>query len=525
MMLFLRTLALCLAMVLGTANAFAHAALVGSTPGDGAMLETSPDTLALQFSEPVSPLVIALVGSDGRSQSLEASVAGTSVTLTLPGALDDGTYALTWRVVSIDGHPVAGSLVFSVGEPVGQAPVAVVTVDRNLAAAIVVARVTIYLGIFFGVGALFFAAFIAGAPAVARQVAVLLTLLALPAVALSVGLQGVDALGLTLGGLGEAAAWRAGFATSWGIAAVLLGVALFAALAGFRNTGFVRQVAAVVALAAAGAAFASTGHASAAAPQWLTRPAVFLHVVAVATWVGALLPLALLLADDRMAALAALRRFSAYIPWSVGALLAAGVALVVVQVGRPEALLTTAYGRVLLFKLALVAVLFVLALINRAWLTRPILAGDAGAARHLRWSVGVEVTLVAVILAVIPLWRFTPPPRALEIAASMPATTHIHTDKAMADISVAPGRAGPVTVTIVLRSPDFGAFAAKEVTVTFANPDAGIEPIRRLAVNGGEGSWMIDGLALPVAGTWQVRVAVLVTDFDLVNLDGDVTLR
>jgi copper transport protein len=94
----------------------------------------------------------------------------------------------------------------------------------------------------------------------------------------------------------------------------------------------------------------------------------------------------------------------------------------------------------------------------------------------------------------------------------------------MADVTISPGSAGPVSVAMVVRSPDFGALTAKGVTITFAKPDSGIEPIRREAAER-DGSWSVDDLALPVAGVWRVRVGVLVTDFDIVNLDGEVTLR
>ena len=46
-----------------------------------------------------------------------------------------------------------------------------------------------------------------------------------------------------------------------------------------------------MALLGVGVALALSGHASNAAPQWLTRPSVFVHVVCVTFWVGALLPL------------------------------------------------------------------------------------------------------------------------------------------------------------------------------------------------------------------------------------------
>src|SRR5690606_22321099 len=122
-----------------------------------------------------------------------------------------------------------------------------------------------------------------------------------------------------------------------------------------------------------------SGHASAASPQWLMRPAVFLHVVAIAIWIGALAPLGLALRHTRPGALEALRRFSRAIPLIVAALILAGIVLAVVQLQQPAALLDTAYGQVFLVKLALLVGLFLLAAANRWFLTAHTEAGDTAA--------------------------------------------------------------------------------------------------------------------------------------------------
>src|SRR5690606_26651821 len=108
------------------------------------------------------------------------------------------------------------------------------------------------------------------------------------------------------------------------------------------------RMAASVAFAGVGLALAASGHASAAEPQWLMRPAVFVHALAVAFWIGALLPLA---ASRRMQALESrtvLHRFSQAVPFVLAALIASGTALAWVQVGEFSALWRTDYGCLLL---------------------------------------------------------------------------------------------------------------------------------------------------------------------------------
>src|SRR5690606_26034677 len=116
----------------------------------------------------------------------------------------------------------------------------------------------------------------------------------------------------------------------------------------------------LLALACTGLALAASGHASTAPPQWATRPAVWLHGVAATLWLGALLPLAQALRRGDTAALRTLARFSRWIVYPLVVLVGAGVLLASVQLGRPGALLTTDYGRVLALKLALVAALLLL---------------------------------------------------------------------------------------------------------------------------------------------------------------------
>jgi copper transport protein len=339
-------------------------------------------------------------------------------------------------------------------------------------------------------------------------------------------LQGLDALGLSLASVASPAVFAEGLATTYGRSATIGLAALvlaFATLALGRRRG--AAFAAVAILALIGLALAASGHASDAPPQALTRPAVFLHTAAVAFWIGALLPLASVMRQGGSAAETALARFSRAIPFALLPLIIAGGFLAVIQISEPAALWTTAYGRVLLAKLALLVLIFGLAAFNRFRLTRLALAGDGGAERRMAGAVRAEIVVALLILATVALWRFTPPPRSLLAAAAEPASAHIHTAKAMADITVAPGRAGVVTASVFLQTGDFAPLAAKEVTLEFANPAAGVEPIRAKASLAADGAWHAERLTLPVAGTWTVDVAILVSDFDLLRLDGEIAIR
>lgn len=285
--------------------------------------------------------------------------------------------------------------------------------------------------------------------------------------------------------------------------------------------GWFAQAGSFVALLLAGIALALSGHASAADPQWLMRPAVFLHAVTIALWVGALLPLGLALKNREARALPALQRFSYTIPMIVAVLIVAGCALAYVQIGQPRALVETAYGQVMLVKLVLLVGLFLLAAVNRWTLTDPAEAGDLSAIRRLAGSIVVETTIALLVFGTAAALRFTPPPRVITAAAAEPAREFIQTDKALAFIELHPGRAGPVDVSVNVLNGDFRLLDAKEVTLMLSNPKVGIEPFKRKLVRRGEANWRSDGpVTIPIAGLWRVRIDVLISDFDLVRLEG-----
>jgi copper transport protein len=512
------------ALVLQTGAAFAHASLVDSNPVDGAVLSAAPSTITLTFDEPVSPLVLTLVEGSGTSSKVTSRVEGNNVIVDVPPTAVKGSYVLSWRVVSLDGHPVKGSVVFSVGAPSATPALgAVQTDDTPLRVAIWICRLAIYLGLFIGIGGLFFEAFVARAATRARPLlrgALLVGLIGAP---ISLGLQGLDALGLSFAGLVDGAAWQTGMSTSYGPTVVIAEFALAIALiASALPANVAGRVLSLVSFIGIGVALAASGHASAAHPPQ-TRIAVFVHTIGVAFWIGALLPLAASLRDGTGAL--PLTRFSRAIPFALVPLVAAGVALVVVQVGNPNALLTTAYGRVLTLKLVLVIALFIFASINRWRLTLPAESGDRSATRRLVLAIGIEAALAVAILADVSTWRFTPPPRAIAAAAVKPAFVHIHTEKAMAEVTLTPGQPGPVVATIALLNGDFGPLEAKEVTLSISNPSAGIEPIDRKATLSEDGVWHVKDLIIPMAGTWNVDVAILISDFEMTRLDGTIDVR
>jgi copper transport protein len=512
--------------VLATANAaHAHASLIRSDPADRTVVAQPPQQLTLTFNEPVSPLALRLVRPNGEVVDLKnVTASGATIAAAPPTDLLRGTHLLSWRVISADGHPVGGALTFSVGLPSDTPAMLLVDADIRLRGAIWLARFVLYLGLFIGVGGAFYTCWISTSPPSGwtKTATTVALQCGLVAALVSVGLQGLDVLGVPLPNIRDLRVWGSGFATAYGLTLCIAVVALALGLTAMSVRRPIARWCSALGLAGVGVAFAASGHAATAGPELVTRPTVLLHGMSVAFWVGALLPLAAALhAGDGRSELV---RFSKAIPLPLVTLLLSGLLLAVVQMWRLDALWTTNYGLILCGKLVAVGALLVLAATNRR-LTPRVTAGDARSARRLGKSIQVELVIIAVILGLVASWRFTPPPRSLLAAAAQPVHAHIHREKAMADLQIGPAGADGRQITIGLLDGEFRPLLAKEVLLVLSKPESGIEPLRVAATPIDTTIWRIDGVRLPISGRWHARVEILVNDFEKIALEDEIDLR
>jgi copper transport protein len=527
------SIALAMVLVLGglsagTRTAVAHASMTASDPPNNAVIAEAPETMVVTFNEPVAPLTMRLVAPGGTGQDLSDIAAyGNSLRVRLPDALGRGTHLLSWRVVSADGHPVGGSVTFSIGEPtVGPAELADLRRQRDAGirdGAIWLCKLALYLGLMFGCGGAFYAAFISGGPLVAVSRRIVETALGMGLVAtfLSVGLQGSDAYDTVLSELRDTDLWLKGLATAYGRTALIALVALLLAAASLNAHRARMRWTTAAALLLMGVALAASGHAGSADPQLLTRPLVLAHVISVGFWIGALPPLCAAL---RRADSGELARFSRLVPLSIVVLVVSGTGLALIQLRTLDGFWTTTYGWILGGKLALVTVLLTFGAINRFAMTPAVLGGNLDAARSLQRNIVLEIAIAVAILALVAAWRFTPPPRSLQAAAAAPVHAHIHAGKAMADIRVERQSNGLRLLQLTLLDAQFGPLEAKEVVLVLSKPDAGVARVRYPARRSEATIWRIPDLALPVGGRWLARVEILIDDFEKVAIEGEFDL-
>jgi len=519
-MRLIASLAIVLSALGFATGAFAHASLISTEPSDGSMMSSAPKTVRLRFNEPVAPASIKLIDGAGRTRDdVSISAHDDTIEIGLPDDLPRGTQVVSYRVVSADGHPVGGSLLFSLGMSANK-----VTrpADRALAldALIWLARVGIYVGLFAGVGGAFFGAWISRTSSAQRLIVAAL-LIGLTADIAAWGLQGLDLLGLAPSDILTSAPWQAAASTSLATSLLIAIVAMALAMTSLLNvSGRTRSALSAVAVLAAGTALAASGHAGTASPQWLTMPMIFLHGAGVAFWIGALAPLAAMAKQRDVSLLIILNRFSRAAVPVVAAIAMTGLGLAVVQLVVVRSLIETSYGIILSIKLVLVASLLGLAALNRFRLT-PRLAFNPLDTHALVRSIVAECVAAAAILAVVACWRFTPPPRALVKAAVNPLAIHIHTDAAMFQVLISPGKVGKDSFVLQLMEGDASPLTAKEATLILSLPERGIEPLQRAATLTADGDWQVADVPIPYPGRWHIRIEALVTDFRKVTLEDD----
>ncbi|MFJ8731703.1 copper resistance protein CopC [Streptomyces bauhiniae] len=411
----LRTLVLLLlavtgALFAGAAPASAHAALTGSDPAQGVVVDRAPTQISLTFSEQVALGDNSLRVLDPKGKPVQsgkpANVSGTTYAVRLHAGLADGTYTVAYQVVSADSHPVAGAYTFSIGAPSRT----VVSSDTGAGAGggavgwlYSVGRYLSYAGFIVLAGG---AAFVlacwrqgAGVRALQRLVvggwltltAATLGLLLLRGSYTSSGKLG-DVFDLDL--LGQVLQTKTGAALVSRLlllaAAALFVAVLFGAYARReeeegekgaeedaaaerRDLGFGLAIGGIVVAAGLAASWAMAEHASTGLQPGIAMPVDIVHLLAVACWFGGLTALLVALyraPADTPLGTDAVRRFSRLAFASVLALVATGVYQSWRQLGSWSAFTDTRYGQLLLIKLGLVAVMVALAWISRRWTGR-----------------------------------------------------------------------------------------------------------------------------------------------------------
>jgi copper transport protein len=420
-----------------------------------------------------------------------------------------------WRVISADGHPVSGGFSFGVGVPAGTTP-SRVPPDALVGGLHALAWWAAYLGAVILLGVPFFALVVrpddVREPRLHRLVRAGWQVSLASAVVLLL-LQGAYGGGL---GLGHVAGLDLLQQTLTGRAGLLLLLRLFVlglAVAagpwpGTESLGGLRRNAAGLAMLFL-PTFSLLGHSGEGPLAPLAVISDSAHLAAAGVWLGG--AAALLAAPPATTATAShgAARWSGVAMLAVAVLAATGTFQAWREVPAFGALPATGYGRLLLAKLAVVAVLLGLGDQGRRWLRR---AGSARAwsVRRFRAVLTVELAAGATVLALTgALAGAAPASQTFDAPFSATVTARDAEGRPITlRLGVSPTRAGRQTVRLSAADAGGHARPVAAATGSLVEPARGIGPIRFAFAPDAAGRPGSQVVVVPGAGRWSLTVQV-----------------
>lgn len=420
-----------LALLLAAGSANAHAVLVGADPADRSQLAEAPPEVTLTFNEPVELTSGGLRVFDADAERVDdgtaTSISPTEIEASLPADLPDGGYVVVYRVISADSHPVAGVLSFTVGDAEEVSDDVVAELFGGSGRGVLgwigpALRGLGYAATLLAVGALLFTLAVARSPddvAVAYRWGVRAALAGVVLALLAIPVQAAAVTGVGLAGaLTSPAVLGETVQSSFGLGSLVRATGLVWLAVLWRPT-LPLVLPGIAGLVAVGS-YVLDGHQRTVDPSWVMASGDVVHLLAAATWFGGLVLLVgamrrRRLDDDPVGAATLVARFSSLALMSVVVVAMSGVAMAIPLVGSLGALTSTTYGRMLLVKVAAVAVVVVIGGYNRQRLVpaiaaRAVPAGagtdadadveppgtDPGVAEHATVSAGTDAGTAGV---------------------------------------------------------------------------------------------------------------------------------
>ncbi|MEU4694248.1 copper resistance protein CopC [Actinoplanes sp. NPDC023714] len=528
--------------LLAAAPASAHAVLSGSDPGNGTIVPDAPNRVTLTFSESVQvvPGKIRVIAPDGSEAGQgDPTASGSQVTIPLRSGGGQGTYLVSYRVISADSHPVAGTITYSVGtaSTPPSASEEQAKVDPVVRALIPVAKYLGYAGLVLLVGPVLVLALLWPQRLSRRGPGRLVwTGIGLVAVSTLAGLYlqapytlGTSLFDVRVGDLRDVLG-----STFGAVMLVRLGVVIAAAfllrplLSGPKDGESKLDLALLGVLGVAAlATWPLTGHPTASPVPGVSVVIDAIHLAAMAVWLGGLVMLfAFLLPRANVRELGAiLPIWSRWAATAVGALIFAGVVQALIEVSTLDGLINSTYGRLILAKVALAAIVIGVAAYSRK------LVKDRSAEETpgpLRRVVLAELAITAVVLAVTAALVQISPPRTAEAAETGAVSTTVSqrlTSAEMAlQVDVFPAAVGNNSIHLYAYTPDDKPLPVVEWKATAALEAKGIEPIEIPLLRITD-FHAIGDIALPQAGDWTFRFTARTSDIDQSTVSTTVSVK
>jgi copper transport protein len=529
-------------VLLTAGPASAHAALVSSDPSNGTIVPDAPNKVTLTFSESVQLITgkIRVIAPDGsRADQGEPSVDGGAVTVPLRPGGARGTYLVTFRVVSADSHPVGGTISYSVGAA-STPPSADVTedvkVDPVVRGLIPAGKYLGYAGLVLLIGPVLVLALL-WPQRLSRRGPGRLVWTGIGLVGgstlLAIWLQAPYTLGTSLldvrvGDLRDVLGSTFGAVMLVRLAVVVAAAFLLRPLLVGSGSESRLDLALLGVLGVAAlATWPLTGHPTASPVAGVSVVLDALHLAAMSVWLGGLVMLFGFLLPRANA-----RELGAILPiWSrwaftaVSALIFAGVVQALIEVSSLDGLFNSTYGRLILVKVALAAIVVAIAAYSRK-LVKDRSAEESP--RGLRRVVLAELGITAVVLGVTAALVQISPPRTAEAAQTTQTDTTVTrtlTDRAMSlQVDIYPAAVGNNSMHLYAYTPDNKPQVVVEWKATAELPAKGIEPIEIPLLRITD-FHSIGDIALPQAGEWTFKFTARTSDIDQSTFTMTATIK
>lgn len=515
---------LALLVVVGAAatlplHASAHALRQSSVPDANADLQQAPTTVVITFGEAPDPRLSSItVVSATNGQSYQngptKQVPGNPLQLEVAlKSLPMGVYTVNWRTFSaVDGHIAGGAFAFGVR----QDPASVTIVQPPItppgpSILDIIARSILFVGLVALVGGAGIATMVLPRPGRA----VVRVLPASWAIA-AAGVVLVTASQAHNAGVGPGEI----FHTSIGHAVLERGVplvvaGLFLPLCFAGGIDRRRVMVGVTGLAGAAAMLGDVlnSHAAAGSDETINVAMQWVHIAAVAMWLGGLLALLIGIRElDSEARGQAVRRFSTMAGVALVLVAATGTIRAFIEIGAWGRVWGNAFGVLVVVKAALIGTLAGLGAVNR-FVNVPKASRVVSGLRRVG-STEVLVALSTLVVAAALVNEEPPATQAQLIAAAAPQQIVLNANdygtSVRMRLTITPGTTGPDLYTAVITDYDTGrSLSAAGVQLGFTAPSCNsLGPTTLVLKNSGPGAWSATGSNLALGTTWQVTALV-----------------
>ncbi|MCW3794556.1 copper resistance protein CopC [Paenibacillus sp. LS1] len=534
--------------------ASAHAYIVKASPGENEILVTAPERLTLEFNESLQTAFydIKITGPDGTQADdgkVQIDAERPHILETgLQTGLGNGTYAVNWKAVSADGHPIQGVYVFHIGEPSGSpAGLSDLTSGSGSTGGPLKWIVSLtdwiqYLGLSVILGTLAFMLLRIAPTSMTREpmdvpgsyrllwisyaAASFAALVSLP---LNTLYESGVALGELSWGLIGSALKLTSFGQIWMVQMLVVMLLAVTILSGYDRDRSIRvriwsSYGSLVLVLGWLFTHAMTGHPAAADQRGLAITMDFVHLIGAAFWIGALTAMAICLPPlaDKLPSKVrgevywvAIRRFTAWGIGAVAALVATGIysSLIILPAPLLTSLFTTAYGLVLIGKIVLLIVMLVF-----AW--RHARLARAAMGIRLSGSLKAELATGAVILALAAVLTHLSPGQPAAIGPYQETKTT--EDGSAITLQVSPNVTGENQFEVDVKSADGSIVKDLEqitLSLTHLDMDMGIYEIT-IPKNDTGVYKAEDYISMP--GRWNIKVHLLTKTLDALDAEFEI---